>query len=122
MKSFLFFFLLICALALPARAQVTATATTGQTLTLTASWTGGTSNGVPNCTTFWYKGDTTGIAIASANPFVKANLQPSDSGVYVCVISNSAGSVTTPPVTLTVTAPPPVVVAPANPQATASFK
>lgn len=72
--------------------------TAGQTITLTVSATGG------NLTYQWHK-DGSVIAGATTATYTKAGVTTADSGSYTVVVANTAGTVTSSPATVSVTAP-----------------
>ncbi|MBI4664382.1 MAG: immunoglobulin domain-containing protein [Verrucomicrobia bacterium] len=83
------------------------TATAGTSVTFTVA-----ANGSAPLSYQWRKNGAS-ISGATAPSLTLSNVQSSDAGTYVVAVSNSAGSVTSAPATLTVTAPstPPAIIA-----------
>lgn len=76
-----------------------ATVAYGGTITLSVA-----ANGGPPPTYQWYQNGTA-IAGAVASTYLKTNAAAGDSGNYTVVVTNSAGSVTSTPAAITVSAP-----------------
>ncbi|MBI5766258.1 MAG: immunoglobulin domain-containing protein [Verrucomicrobia bacterium] len=61
--------------------------------------------------TFQWQRNSAALAGATSDTFQLAAVRVEDAGTYTCIVTNSAGSVTSSPATITVSVPPPIVTA-----------